>query len=64
MEATKNICYVTGEGVVDHSMVTKCFKKFHSGYKNLSNQERSGRTKTVDSKTVNQAIEANPMNPT
>ena len=32
-EATKNICYAKDEGTVDHSTVTKWFKKFYSGCK-------------------------------
>ena len=35
------------------------FKEFCSGCKNLNNQARSGKFKTVDSEAVLQAIEAN-----
>ena len=43
----ENICCVKGEGAVYHSIVTKWFKIFHSGGKNLSNQARLGQPKTV-----------------
>ena len=44
---------------VDHSTVTRRFKKFHSGFKNLYNQARSDRPKNMDSKAMLQAIEVN-----
>ena len=37
METTKNIWCAKDEGTVDHSTVTRWFKKFHSGCKNLNN---------------------------
>ena len=46
-EATKNIGCTKGEGTIDDSRVTKWFKKFRSGCKNLDDQAMSGRTKTV-----------------
>ena len=48
MEATKNIRCVK----VDHSTVTRWFKKFHSGRKNLSDQTRSGRPKIMNSEAM------------
>ena len=57
-EATKRICCVKGEDAVDHSTVTRWSKKFSSGCKNLDDQARSSRPKTMDSKTMLQAIEA------
>ena len=54
-ETTKNICCVKGEGAVDHSTVSKRFKKFHLGCKNLNNQARLGRAKTIDSKCILQS---------
>ena len=60
VEATKNICCAKGEDAVDHRTITEqWFKKFHSGCKNLKNQARLGRPKTVDFKAVLQAIETN-----
>ena len=41
--------------------VTRWFKKFCWGCKNLNSQVRSGKPKTIDSEVVLQAIEANPM---
>ena len=35
-EAIKNICYVNGEGAVDHMI--RWFKKYFSGYKNIDGQ--------------------------
>ena len=58
-EAIKNIYCAKSEGTVDHSRVTGWFKKFCSGYKNHNNQVRSGRPRSVDSKVMFQAIEAN-----
>ena len=55
MKATKYIC-MKAESTVDISSVNEWFKKFHLGYKNLDDQEKSGKTKTIDSKAV---IEAN-----
>ena len=37
IEAIKNICPAKSEGVVDHSIVTRCWKKFCLGCKNLNN---------------------------
>ena len=50
MEATKNICWVKVEGENDHNTVTRWFKKFCLGCKNLNDQARSDRPKTVNSK--------------
>ena len=51
-EVTKNIGCVKGEGTVDHSTVTRWFKKFCLDSKNLDDQSRSSRPKTVNSKAV------------
>ena len=59
MGATKNIFSVKGEGAVDHSKVTRWFKKFCLGCKTLDNSARSDRPKTRVSETVLQAIEVN-----
>ena len=64
MEASKNICCVKSESTVDHSTVTRWFKKFCSGWKNLTDQPRSAKPQNVDSKTILQAKEANPVNST
>ena len=56
MEVMKNI-YVKGEG--DHNMVSRWFKKFCLCCKNRDDQSRSGRSKTMDSEAVFQAIEVN-----
>ena len=52
MEATKDFCCSKDEVIVDHSTVTRWFKKFCSEYKNLNNQARSVRPKTIDSKAM------------
>ena len=51
-KATKNICRAKCEGAVDHSTVTRWFKKFCLGCKNLNDQARSSRPKTMDSKVT------------
>ena len=56
--------FVKGEGAIDLSRVNKWIKKFRSGCKNLHNQARSGRPKTVDSEAVLQGIETNPASST
>ena len=58
-ESTKNICCAKDEGAIDHSAVTRWFKKFYLGFKNLNNQTRPGRPKSIDSEVVLQAIEIN-----
>ena len=58
-EAAKRICFMKGEGAVDHSTVTRWFEKFGSGCKKLNDQTRSGRPETVDSEAEIQAIEVN-----
>ena len=64
MKVTKIICCVKSEGTVDHSTVTRLFKKFCSGCKNLDNQVRSDKPKTMDIEAVLKAIEANPASST
>ena len=59
VEAIKNCCWMKIEGIVDPSTLIRWLKKFHSGCINLDNQEKSDSSKTVDYKTVLQAIEAN-----
>ena len=40
------------ESTVDHNSVTRWFKKFGLGCKNLNDQTRSGRPKSIDSKVM------------
>ena len=61
METTKIFCFVKDDGAVGHNRVTKWFKKFHSDCKNLYDQARSEKPKTVESETRCQTIEANPV---
>ena len=49
IEATKNICYVKSEGVLDQNAVTRWFKKFHLGCKNVKDQTKSDKPSNVDS---------------
>ena len=44
------------EGAVDHSTVTRWFKKFSSNFKNLEGQASLGRPKTVNFKATFKAI--------
>ena len=59
VEATKNICCVKSEGMVHYNRVTRWFKKFCLGCKNLNDQARSERPKTMESEVVLQAIKPN-----
>ena len=59
VEATQSLCCTKGEGKVDHSAVTRWFKKFCLIYKNLDDQVLSCKPKIRDSKNMLQAIEAN-----
>ena len=61
---TKNISCMKGEDTADHSTVTKWFKKFCSGCKNLDDQSMSAKLKTMDSKAMLQANKANPVSST
>ena len=51
-EVTKNICWVKGESAVENGIVIRWFKKFHSDHKNLNDQARLDRPKTMDSKAM------------
>ena len=64
MDAIENICCVKGEGTVEHSTVSRSFKKICLGYKYLDDQAMSGRSKSMDSKAVLQAKEAHPVSHT
>ena len=46
METSKDNCCTKGEATVDHSTLTRWFRKFCSGCKNLDNWARLGRPKT------------------
>ena len=43
-EGTKIICCAKGEGAVDHSTVTRWFRKFRQNFNNLDEQAKSGRS--------------------
>ena len=64
VEATKNICCAKSGRVLNHKIITRLLKKFRSGYKNLTDQARSVRPKSVDSKAVLLAIEVNTVSST
>ena len=55
---------VKGKDAVDHSILTRWFKKFRSGCKNLDDQINFHSVKVVDSEAVFQAIEANQASST
>ena len=59
VEETKNISCTIGEDTVDHCSVTRLLKRLCLSCKNLKDQARLVRPKTMDSKAVFQAIEAN-----
>ena len=52
MEATESIFCAESKCAVDHRTGAIWLKKFYLGCKNLNNQARSGRCKTVDSEAV------------
>ena len=52
------------DGAVDHSTMTKWFKKFRSGCKKFIDQAMSGRPESVDSEAVFKVIGANPASST
>ena len=55
-----NIYRAKGDGAVDHSLVSSLFNIFRLDYKNLNDQARSGRPKTIDTEDLLKAMEANP----
>ena len=57
MEANEKRLLCKRWGPFDHSSITRCFKKFCSGCKNLDYQTRSDKSKTVDSKVMPHNIE-------
>ena len=52
METTKNIDYAKGESIVNHSIETRLFKRFHLDSKNFDHQAMSIKPKTMDYKAV------------
>ena len=56
-EATKNICCAKSEGADDYSTVTRWSKKFCLDYKNLDNQTKLGRPKSMNFEVMLQAVE-------
>ena len=51
-EATKNIYFEKGDSTVDHRTVSRWFKKFRTGCKNIDGQARPGKPKIMYSETV------------
>ena len=47
-EAIKNTCHAKDECAVDHSTVTRWFKKFYLSSKDLDDQAKSGKPKTMN----------------
>ena len=61
-QATKNICCVKGEDIVDDSRVKKNgWRNFALAAKNLNDEAWLSWPKTMDSNAVPQAIEAKPV---
>ena len=54
-EAIKNLSCAKGKGSIYHSPVTRCFKKFCLGCKNLDNHVKLSRPKIMDSKAMLQS---------
>ena len=59
-----NIYYALSEGTPDQNTVTRWLVKFHTSCKNVDDQTRSARHKTVDSEDVIQATEASLVSTT
>ena len=57
-EASKKIGVTQREDAVDHSTLSRWFKKFHLSCKNVDDQVNLGRLKNVNVQPVLQAIEA------
>ena len=63
-ETTKNICCVKGKSTIDHSTVTRWFKRFCSESKSLNNLAKTGKPKIVDLEATFQVIDANQVSST
>ena len=61
MEATKSFYCVEHEGIVDYNTINKWFKKFWLGCRNIDDLEKSSRPKTINFKTVFQAVLENQV---
>ena len=59
-EATRNICQAIGPGTINHSTVTRWWKRFSSGDESLKDEPRSGRPTTFNLADLKQAIEDDP----
>ena len=59
-EATKTICCLKGEVLVDHSTVIRWLKKFHLVCNELDNQAKSSRTIIINSEAVPRALKVTP----
>ena len=57
--SNQNICCAKDEDTVNHHALTRWFKKFFSGCKNLYNQASASRSKGEDSEVVLQDMETN-----
>ena len=64
VEETKNICCTKGKGTIDQSTVTEWLMKFHSGCKNLDDQSRSNKPKSMNAEVMLQTIDAKPASST
>ena len=57
--AEASIYGTKSNGAIDHSTVTRWFKRFYSGCKDLNHQIRLSRPKSMDSVAMFQAIKTN-----
>ncbi|XP_076058552.1 histone-lysine N-methyltransferase SETMAR-like [Oratosquilla oratoria] len=59
-QATRNICSVYGNNVLNVSTCQRCFAKISSGNFDLKDSPRSGRPKSIDQEALKGAVEVNP----
>ena len=64
MEANKNICCIKEKTTINHSTLTRWFKKFCSDCMNPDDQLWSSRPKTMDLEAMPQVILTNSPNST
>lgn len=58
-EATRNICYVYGEGAIVERTSQKWFSRFRNSNFDLSDSQRHGRSSDFDEDRLNQLLEVN-----
>jgi len=60
LQAANKICAVYGEGAIAEKTVRKWFAKFKANDFNFDDQERPGKSSTIDEDQIKTLIENNP----